>query len=172
VLIAESAQVAGGGGCPFVASYHITSTALEAIDAYRNADVPSATPKRPYVEVSADIVVADDTGTARQLAISYAHWAYSIRAGGGAIPYPDPDECVPLTDEQLAVVSTGPQHNRGPGADLTLVLLRPADFNHANFDDSECSPPARPSAAAKPAGAPKPKAQRRISRERRMNCAH
>jgi len=29
---------------------------------------------------------------------------YSIRAGGGAIPYPDPDECVSLTDDQLAVV--------------------------------------------------------------------
>ena len=24
--------------------------------------------------------------------------------GGGAIPYPDPDDCVPLTDEQLKSV--------------------------------------------------------------------
>lgn len=102
----RSAQVAGALGLPFVASYHLTpATALEAIDAYRNAFVASETLPRPYVVVSADIVVADDTATARHLASSYGHWVYSIRAGGGAIPYPDPDECAPLTDEQLAVVN-------------------------------------------------------------------
>ncbi len=101
----HSAQVAGALGLPFVASYHLTpATALDAIDAYRGAFVPSATLPRPYVVVSADIVVADDTATAKRLASSYGHWVYSIRAGGGAIPYPDPDDCVPLTDEQLAVV--------------------------------------------------------------------
>jgi alkanesulfonate monooxygenase SsuD/methylene tetrahydromethanopterin reductase-like flavin-dependent oxidoreductase (luciferase family) len=101
----QSAKVAGALGLPFVASYHITpSTALEAIDAYRHAFVPSAMLLRPYVVVSADIVVADDTATARHLASSYGQWVYSIRAGGGAIPYPDPDDCPPLTDEQLAVV--------------------------------------------------------------------
>lgn len=100
-----SAQVAGTMGLPFVASYHITpATALEAIDAYRDAFVPSTTLKRPYVVVSADIVVADDTETARRLASSYGHWVYSIRAGGGAIPYPDPNDSEPLTDEQQAVV--------------------------------------------------------------------
>jgi luciferase family oxidoreductase group 1 len=102
----RSARVAGALGLPFVASYHLTpATALEAIDAYREAFVPSAALPRPYVVVSADIVVADDTATARHLASSYGHWVYSIRAGGGAIPYPDPDDCVPLTDEQLAVVT-------------------------------------------------------------------
>jgi len=101
----RSAQAAGARGLPFVASYHLTpSTALEAIDAYRDAFVPSAALERPYVVVSADIVVADDTANAKHLASSYGHWVYSIRAGGGAIPYPDPDECAPLTDEQLAVV--------------------------------------------------------------------
>ncbi len=101
----RSAKVAGALGLPFVASYHITpSSALDAIDAYRDAFVPSATLARPYVVVSADIVVADDTATAKQLASSYGQWVYSIRAGDGAIPYPDPDNCVPLTDEQLAVV--------------------------------------------------------------------
>ena len=101
----RSARVAGALGLPFVASYHLTpATALEAIDAYREAFVPSAALPRPYVVVSADIVVADDTATARHLASSYGHWVYSIRAGGGAIPYPDPDDCVALTDEQLAVV--------------------------------------------------------------------
>jgi alkanesulfonate monooxygenase SsuD/methylene tetrahydromethanopterin reductase-like flavin-dependent oxidoreductase (luciferase family) len=101
----QSAQVAGARGLPFVASYHITpATALDAIDAYRAAFQPSATLPEPCVVVSADVVVADDTATARHLASSYGHWVYSIRAGDGAIPYPDPDTCEPLTDEQLAVV--------------------------------------------------------------------
>ena len=101
----QSAQVAGARGLPFVASYHITpATALEAIDAYRAAFTPSADLSEPYVVVSADIVVADDTVTAQHLASSYGHWVYSIRAGGGAAPYPDPDKCQPLTDEQRAVV--------------------------------------------------------------------
>jgi alkanesulfonate monooxygenase SsuD/methylene tetrahydromethanopterin reductase-like flavin-dependent oxidoreductase (luciferase family) len=101
----RSAQVAGALGLPFVASYHLTpTTALEAIDAYREAFVPSAYLQQPYVVVSADVVVADDTATARHLASSYGHWVYSIRAEGGAMPYPDPDECGALTEEQLAVV--------------------------------------------------------------------
>jgi alkanesulfonate monooxygenase SsuD/methylene tetrahydromethanopterin reductase-like flavin-dependent oxidoreductase (luciferase family) len=101
----QSAQVAGANGLPFVASYHITpATALEAIDAYRAAFQPSETLREPYVVVSADIVVADDTDTARQLASSYGHWVYSIRAGDGAVPYPDPGSCPPLTAEQLALV--------------------------------------------------------------------
>ena len=49
--------------------------------------------REPYVVVSADVVVADDTATARHLASSYGHWVYSIRAAGGAAPYPDPDDC-------------------------------------------------------------------------------
>ncbi|MDT5105693.1 MAG: hypothetical protein QOI25_3206 [Mycobacterium sp.] len=101
----QSAQVAGANGLPFVASYHITpATALEAIDAYHAAFQPSETLREPYVVVSADIVVADDTDTARQLASSYGHWVYSIRAGDGAVPYPDPGSCPPLTAEQLALV--------------------------------------------------------------------
>jgi alkanesulfonate monooxygenase SsuD/methylene tetrahydromethanopterin reductase-like flavin-dependent oxidoreductase (luciferase family) len=102
----ESAKVAGARGLPFVASYHITpATALEAIDAYREAFVPSATLQRPYVVVSADVVVAEDTATARHLAKGYGHWVYSIRTGVGAMPYPDPDDCGPLTEEQLDVVN-------------------------------------------------------------------
>src|SRR6185312_6829363 len=97
--------VAGGRGLPFVASYHITpATALEAIDAYRNAFVPSPTLQRPYVVVSADVVVADDSATARKLAAGYGQWVYSIRTGVGAVPYPGPDDCPPLTEEQLPVV--------------------------------------------------------------------
>ncbi len=101
----QSAQVAGARGLPFVASYHITpATALDAIDTYRAAFVPSAALSEPYVVVSADIVVGDDSATARQLASSYGHWVYSIRAGDGAIPYPDPDTVSPLSDEELEVV--------------------------------------------------------------------
>jgi alkanesulfonate monooxygenase SsuD/methylene tetrahydromethanopterin reductase-like flavin-dependent oxidoreductase (luciferase family) len=142
-----SAQLAGELGLPFVGSYHITpATALEAIDAYREAFVPSEKLQRPYVVVSADIVVADDTKTARHLASSYGHWVYSIRAGGGAIPYPDPDDCVPLTEDQLAVVRdrTATQFvgnpdevaerlhalQRAAGADelvITSVTHRPSD---------------------------------------------
>jgi len=101
----QSAQVAGALGLPFVASYHITpATALEAIDHYRNAFRPSPTLARPYVVVSADVVVAEDSATARHLASGYGQWVYSIRTGVGAMPYPDPADCAPLTDEQLAVV--------------------------------------------------------------------
>jgi alkanesulfonate monooxygenase SsuD/methylene tetrahydromethanopterin reductase-like flavin-dependent oxidoreductase (luciferase family) len=101
----QSARQAGAHGLPFVASYHITpATALEAIDAYRETFVPSATLQRPYVVVSADIVVADDSATARKLAAGYGHWVYSIRTGVGAVPYPAPEDCRPLADEQLPVV--------------------------------------------------------------------
>lgn len=101
----QSAREAGARGLPFVASYHITpATALEAIDAYRDTFIPSATLQRPYVVVSADIVVADDSATAKHLAAGYGQWVYSIRTGVGAVPYPDPDDCPPLTDEQLPVV--------------------------------------------------------------------
>jgi alkanesulfonate monooxygenase SsuD/methylene tetrahydromethanopterin reductase-like flavin-dependent oxidoreductase (luciferase family) len=101
----QSARVAGARGLPFVASYHITpATALDAIDVYRAEFKPSKALAAPYVVVSADIVVADDTATARHLASSYGHWVYSVRAGDGAVPYPSPDNVEPLTDEQLELV--------------------------------------------------------------------
>lgn len=101
----QSARVAGARGLPFVASYHITpATALDAVEVYRESFRPSASLAEPYVVISADIVVADDSETARRLASSYGHWVYSIRAGGGARPYPDPDDCEPLTEEQLTLV--------------------------------------------------------------------
>lgn len=55
--------------------------------------------------VSADVVVADDKETARHLASSYGRWVYSIRSGRGAIPYPDPDTCEALTEDQRALVA-------------------------------------------------------------------
>ena len=101
----QSARVAAARGLPFVASYHITpATALDAIDVYRANFQPSEALAEPYVVVSADIVVADDTATAQYLASSYGHWVYSIRAGDGAAPYPNPDHVEPLTNDQLALV--------------------------------------------------------------------
>jgi alkanesulfonate monooxygenase SsuD/methylene tetrahydromethanopterin reductase-like flavin-dependent oxidoreductase (luciferase family) len=101
----QSARVAAKFGLPFVASYHITpATALEAIEVYRDGFQPSAELREPYVVVSADIVVADDTATAEHLASTYGHWVHAIRAGDGAVPYPDPQSSPPLTAEQEAVV--------------------------------------------------------------------
>jgi alkanesulfonate monooxygenase SsuD/methylene tetrahydromethanopterin reductase-like flavin-dependent oxidoreductase (luciferase family) len=54
--------------------------------------------------VSADVVVADDSATAKHLAAGYGQWVYSIRTGVGAVPYPAPGDCPPLTEEQLPVV--------------------------------------------------------------------
>jgi alkanesulfonate monooxygenase SsuD/methylene tetrahydromethanopterin reductase-like flavin-dependent oxidoreductase (luciferase family) len=101
----QSAEVAAARGLPFVASYHITpSSALDAVEAYRAAFTPSAQLSKPHVVVSADVLVADDSATARHLAAPFGRWVYSIRAQGGAEPYPDPETVVPLTDEQRAVV--------------------------------------------------------------------
>jgi alkanesulfonate monooxygenase SsuD/methylene tetrahydromethanopterin reductase-like flavin-dependent oxidoreductase (luciferase family) len=88
-----SAEVAGRHGLAFAASYHITpATALEAVEAYRAAFEPSARWSEPHVAVSADVVVADDEDTARELASPYGFWVRSIRTGQGAIPYPSPAE--------------------------------------------------------------------------------
>ena len=44
------------------------------------------------MSVSADVVVADDEATARELAAGYGLWVRSIRSGEGAINFPTPDE--------------------------------------------------------------------------------
>jgi alkanesulfonate monooxygenase SsuD/methylene tetrahydromethanopterin reductase-like flavin-dependent oxidoreductase (luciferase family) len=89
----ESAEVAGRLGLSFAASYHISpATSLSAIEAYRKAFVPSAYLERPYVAVSADVVVGPDDESARRLAAGYGLWVRSIRRGEGAIPFPGPDE--------------------------------------------------------------------------------
>jgi alkanesulfonate monooxygenase SsuD/methylene tetrahydromethanopterin reductase-like flavin-dependent oxidoreductase (luciferase family) len=91
----ESAAVAGRLGLRFAASYHISpASALSAARAYRDAFVPSSTLERPYVAVSADVVVAPDDETARHLAAGYGYWVRSIRRGEGAIPFPDPEEAI------------------------------------------------------------------------------
>lgn len=87
----ESAIVAGQNGLRFAANYHVSpATVLEAAEGYRAAFRPSVELDHPYVSVSADVVVADDEGTARELASGYGLWVRSIRTAEGAIPFPTP----------------------------------------------------------------------------------
>jgi alkanesulfonate monooxygenase SsuD/methylene tetrahydromethanopterin reductase-like flavin-dependent oxidoreductase (luciferase family) len=104
----ESAIVAGQRGLRFAANYHVApATVLEATDAYRAAFTPSAELDRPYLSVSADVVVAEDEATARDLAAGYGPWVRSIRTGEGAIPFPTPDEARrhPWTDADRELVA-------------------------------------------------------------------
>ena len=88
-----SAEAAGANGLRFAANYHVSpATVVEAAEGYRAAFTPSAVLDRPYVSVSADVVVAEDEDTARELATGYGLWVRSIRSGEGAIRFPTPDE--------------------------------------------------------------------------------
>ncbi|MEC3913936.1 LLM class flavin-dependent oxidoreductase [Nocardia sp. CDC160] len=101
----ESAQLAGRLGLPFAANYHVSpGTIVETVEAYRAAFRPSARLPRPYLVVSADVVVAEDDATAQHLASTYGHWVYSIRSGAGAAEYLDPDTAAPLSDQQRRLV--------------------------------------------------------------------
>ena len=83
--------MAGANGLRFAANYHVSpATVLEAVEGYRAAFRPSADLDRPYVSVSADVVVAGDEATARELAAGYGPWVRSIRSGEGAIQFPTP----------------------------------------------------------------------------------
>jgi alkanesulfonate monooxygenase SsuD/methylene tetrahydromethanopterin reductase-like flavin-dependent oxidoreductase (luciferase family) len=89
----ESAEVAGQRGLRFAANYHVSpATVLEAVDGYRAAFTPTAELERPYVTVSADVVVADTEAAARELAAGYGLWVRSIRTAEGAIPFPTPEQ--------------------------------------------------------------------------------
>ncbi|MEU8618765.1 LLM class flavin-dependent oxidoreductase [Streptomyces sp. NPDC048623] len=89
----QSADVAGRNGLRFAANYHVSpATVLEAAEGYRAAFQPSDHLDKPYVSVSADVVVAEDDETARELATGYGPWVRSIRTAEGAIPFPTPDE--------------------------------------------------------------------------------
>ncbi len=91
----ESAEVAGNRGLRFASNYHVApSSVLEATDAYRAAFRPSVELDRPYVAVSADVVVAEDEATARDRATGYGLWVRSIRTAEGAIPFPTPAEAL------------------------------------------------------------------------------
>ena len=80
-------------GLRFAANYHVSpATVLEAVDGYRAAFRPSAELDRPYVSVSADVVVADTEAAARELAAGYGLWVRSIRTAEGAIQFPTPEQ--------------------------------------------------------------------------------
>ncbi|MGW3373428.1 LLM class flavin-dependent oxidoreductase [Streptomyces hydrogenans] len=106
----ESADVAGRNGLRFAANYHVSpATVLEAAEGYRAAFQPSDHLDKPYVGVSADVVVAEDAETARELATGYGPWVRSIRTAEGAIPFPTSDEARAhvrtWTEEDHALVS-------------------------------------------------------------------
>jgi alkanesulfonate monooxygenase SsuD/methylene tetrahydromethanopterin reductase-like flavin-dependent oxidoreductase (luciferase family) len=89
----SSASVAGDKGLRFAASYHHSpSTVLDAVTAYRKAFRPSADLDLPYISVSADVVLGETDEHAAELASGYALWVRSIRTGGGAIPFPTPEQ--------------------------------------------------------------------------------
>ncbi|WP_406840368.1 LLM class flavin-dependent oxidoreductase [Streptomyces sp. AHU1] len=89
----QSAEAAGRGGLRFAANYHVSpATVLEAVEGYRAAFQPSDVLDKPYVSVSADVVVAEDDEKARELATGYGLWVRSIRTAEGAIEFPTPDE--------------------------------------------------------------------------------
>ncbi len=89
----QSADVAGQNGLRFAANYHVSpATVLQAVYAYRHAFQPSQELQRPYVSVSADVVVADDEASARERAAGYGLWVRSIRTADGAIPFPTPEK--------------------------------------------------------------------------------
>jgi alkanesulfonate monooxygenase SsuD/methylene tetrahydromethanopterin reductase-like flavin-dependent oxidoreductase (luciferase family) len=116
----ESAEVAGERGLRFAANYHVSpATVLEAVDGYRAAFKPSAELERPYVSVSADVVVADTEAAARELASGYGLWVRSIRTAEGAIPFPTPEQARrhQWTDADLDLVAdrTDTQFAGAPG---------------------------------------------------------
>ncbi|MFI2204179.1 LLM class flavin-dependent oxidoreductase [Streptomyces sp. NPDC020192] len=102
-----SAETAGTRGLRFAANYHVSpGTVLEAVDGYRSYFRPSDVLDKPYVSVSADVVVAEDDDRARELAAGYGHWVRSIRTAEGAIAYPTPEQARahPWTDADRALV--------------------------------------------------------------------
>jgi alkanesulfonate monooxygenase SsuD/methylene tetrahydromethanopterin reductase-like flavin-dependent oxidoreductase (luciferase family) len=104
----QSADVAGRNGLRFAANYHISpASVLEAAEGYRAAFHPSAELDRPYVSVSADVVVAENEATARELATGYGLWVRSIRSGEGAIEFPTPAgaRAHPWTEADRAMVA-------------------------------------------------------------------
>ncbi|WP_431836977.1 LLM class flavin-dependent oxidoreductase [Cellulomonas sp. Y8] len=123
----ESARVAGELGLPIAANFHVSpATTLDTIAAYRAAFRPGVL-DRPYVVVSADVLVAGTTAEARALAAPFADWVLSIRRGAaGAIAYPHPDDAVPWeerdADERALVADRVDTRVVGAPADVVARL--------------------------------------------------
>ncbi|MFT4228801.1 MAG: LLM class flavin-dependent oxidoreductase [Microbacterium sp.] len=89
-----SAELAGRLGLPFGANYHVApSFVLDAIAAYRRAFRPGRLAE-PHVIVSVDVLAADTDARAERLGAGFGQWVHSIRAGGGAIAYPAPEDAL------------------------------------------------------------------------------
>lgn len=104
----ESSELAATRGLRFGANYHVQpSHVVAAVEHYRENFQPSADLEKPWVIVSAEVLVADTEAQAQHLAAGYAQWVHSIRSGSGAIPYPTPEEAnnAPLTDQQHTLVA-------------------------------------------------------------------
>lgn len=123
----ESARVAGELGLPIAANFHVSpATTLDTIAAYRAAFRPGVL-DRPYVVVSADVLVAETTERARALATPFADWVLSIRRGAaGAVAYPHPDDAVPWeardADERAVVADRVDTRVVGAPADVVARL--------------------------------------------------
>jgi alkanesulfonate monooxygenase SsuD/methylene tetrahydromethanopterin reductase-like flavin-dependent oxidoreductase (luciferase family) len=123
----ESARVAGELGLPIAANFHVSpATTLDTIAAYRAAFRPGVL-DRPYVVVSADVLVAETTTEARALAAPFADWVLSIRRGAPrAIAYPRPDDAVPWeerdADERALVADRVDTRVVGAPADVVARL--------------------------------------------------
>jgi len=92
-----SARLAGKLGLPYGANYHVAPSAvLESVAEYRAHFQPSETLDRPYVAVSADVLVAPTSAEATALGAGFDTWVHSIRSGKGAIPYPAPADAAQL----------------------------------------------------------------------------
>jgi alkanesulfonate monooxygenase SsuD/methylene tetrahydromethanopterin reductase-like flavin-dependent oxidoreductase (luciferase family) len=103
-----SASVAGSKGLPFGANYHnFPQLVIETVQAYRDAFVPSARLGKPYVIVSADILVAETDERAGWLASPFGPWLYTIRTEYAAQPYLSPDAAaaVDWDDAHTAIVA-------------------------------------------------------------------
>lgn len=132
----QSADGAGRNGLRFAANYHVSpATVLAAADGYRASFRPSAELARPYVSVSADVVVAPDDATARELAAGYGLWVRSIRTGDGAIELPTPAQARShsWTDEDRALVADRIDTQFvGTAAQVSDQLERPRDATGAD----------------------------------------
>ena len=132
----DSAEVAGGRALRFAANYHVSpATILEAVESYRAAFRPGPQLSAPYVCVSVDAVVAEDTRQARELAEGYGLWVLGIRSGEGADPYPSLEEARAhrWTDDDRALVADRVATQVvGPPAEVVKQLNRIADVTSAD----------------------------------------
>jgi alkanesulfonate monooxygenase SsuD/methylene tetrahydromethanopterin reductase-like flavin-dependent oxidoreductase (luciferase family) len=103
-----SAEVAGRNGLRFGANYHALPQAVfETVAAYRAAFVPSERLDRPYLAVSADVLVAESDEEAERIAAPFALWLYTVRTEYAAQPFPSPETFArfPWTDAHRALVA-------------------------------------------------------------------